>query len=84
MKEEVYNILTAPAFLQAVHSGLQQSHLAEDIVQKAGDIVARRIDELTPDMVKKIVQDMIHQHLGWLVIWGGVFGGFIGIITGFG
>ncbi len=81
MRAEVYNILTAPTFLRAVQSGLQQSHLSEDIIQKAGDIVARRLDEFTPEMVKKIVQDMIHKHLGWLVVWGGVFGGFIGLIT---
>ena len=32
-------------------------------------------------MVKQIVQDMIRHHLGWLVVWGGVFGGLIGLIT---
>jgi hypothetical protein len=25
-----------------------------------------------------MVQDIIRQHLGWLVVWGGVFGGAIG------
>ena len=32
-------------------------------------------------MVKTIVQDMIREHLGWLVVWGGVFGGLIGLLT---
>ena len=32
-------------------------------------------------MVKDIVQTMIRQHLGWLVVWGGVFGGLIGLLT---
>jgi hypothetical protein len=24
---------------------------------------------------------MIQQHLGWLVVWGGVFGGLIGLVA---
>jgi hypothetical protein len=24
---------------------------------------------------------MIREHLGWLVVWGGVFGGLIGLLT---
>jgi len=34
-------------------------------------------------MVKKIIENMIQKHLGWLVVWGGVFGGLIGLITSF-
>jgi hypothetical protein len=34
-------------------------------------------------MVKEIIQTMIRQHLGWLVVWGGVFGGLIGLGTSF-
>jgi hypothetical protein len=26
---------------------------------------------------------MIREHLGWLVVWGGVFGGLIGLMTSF-
>jgi len=29
--------------------------------------------------VKNIIQRMIKEHLGWLVVWGGVFGGLIGL-----
>jgi uncharacterized membrane protein YheB (UPF0754 family) len=28
-----------------------------------------------------MVQKMIKEHLGWLVVWGGVFGGVIGVIS---
>ena len=51
------------------------------MIDKVDAIVMQRLNELTPEMVKTIVQDMIHKHLGWLVVWGGVFGGFIGLIT---
>jgi len=30
-----------------------------------------------------MVQDLIAQHLGWLVVWGGVFGGLIGLGSSF-
>jgi hypothetical protein len=30
--------------------------------------------------VKEIVQKMIHEHLGWLVVWGGFFGGLMGLL----
>ena len=41
-------------------------------------IIDQRLDELTPEQVKNIIQDMIRKHLGWLVVWGGAVGGFIG------
>jgi len=34
---------------------------------------------MTPEIVKDIIQNMIRKHLGWLVIWGAVFGGAIGV-----
>lgn len=43
-------------------------------------IVDKRLKELNPSMVKKIIQDMIQAHLSWLVVWGGVFGGLIGLL----
>ena len=53
----------------------------EDIYNKLSCIVDARLEELTPAMVKEIVQDMIKEHLGWLVIWGAVFGGLIGLVS---
>jgi uncharacterized membrane protein YheB (UPF0754 family) len=44
-------------------------------------IVENRLEELTPRMVKEIIQQMIRAHLGWLVVWGGVCGGMIGLVA---
>jgi uncharacterized membrane protein YheB (UPF0754 family) len=49
------------------------------LIKKIEEIVDGRLEQLTPQMVKEIVQDMIRKHLGWLVVWGGVFGGLIGL-----
>jgi len=55
-------------------------HLAE-MQEKIKDIIERRLGELSPQLVKEIIQAMIRQHLGWLVVWGGFFGGLIGLIA---
>ena len=44
-------------------------------------IISDKIDCITPIMVKNIIQDIIKKHLGWLVVWGGVFDGIIGFIA---
>ena len=57
------------------------SDLTRVLLEKVENIIDVRLDELTSENVKHIVQNMIHKHLGWLVIWGGVFGGFIGFLV---
>lgn len=52
-------------------------------LSKIEGIVERRLEALTPKMVKNIIQKMIREHLGWLVVWGGVFGGLIGLVANF-
>jgi uncharacterized membrane protein YheB (UPF0754 family) len=44
-------------------------------------LVDARLAELTPQQVKSIVQTMMRRHLGWLVVWGGVFGGLLGLLV---
>lgn len=44
-------------------------------------LVDARLAELTPHQVKIIVQTMMQRHLGWLVVWGGVFGGLLGVLV---
>ena len=55
---------------------------AESIRKDLEEIIDQRLVELTSQHVKIIIKQMIHKHLGWLVVWGGVFGFFIGIILG--
>ncbi|MDE3000164.1 MAG: DUF445 domain-containing protein [Gemmatimonadota bacterium] len=81
MKEELRNMLLSTTFRDAMTAGLQGGLAGEALVSRAETIVTRRLEELTPQMVKRIVQEMIREHLGWLVVWGGVFGGFLGLIA---
>ena len=51
------------------------------IVKKINSIIDERLAELTPKDIKKIVKEIMRKHLGWLVLWGGVFGGLIGFLV---
>lgn len=81
IQAEIRLLLSSPKFLDAIQRGLDTAGHTDEMIGKVDAIVMQRLNELTPEMVKTIVQDMIHKHLGWLVVWGGVFGGFIGLIT---
>jgi len=56
------------------------SDFARILLEKVEHLIDVRLNELTPENVKHIVQNIIRKHLGWLVVWGGVFGGFIGLL----
>ena len=57
------------------------SQFTDGLVHQVELIIDARLAELTPQKVKEIVEEMIRKHLGWLVLWGGVFGGLIGLIS---
>ena len=69
--------------LQKSKLHFHKANAAETMTERIEGIVRQRLDELTPERVKEIVEDMIRQHLDWLVVWGGVFGGLIGLLTHF-
>jgi uncharacterized membrane protein YheB (UPF0754 family) len=52
-----------------------------EIRSKLEALIDERLNQMTPQMVKVIVQTMIRKHLGWLVVWGCAFGGLIGLIV---
>ena len=81
MKIALNEIAHSPSFQQSVKAKLSSSPVSEELFQQIEHIVDARLAELTPQMVKEIIQTMIRQHLGWLVVWGGVFGGLIGLLT---
>ncbi|MCH6255550.1 DUF445 domain-containing protein [Puniceicoccaceae bacterium K14] len=53
----------------------------EDFYPTVEKLVKGKLDQLEPKQVKQIVEKMIKEHLGWLVIWGGVCGGAIGFFS---
>lgn len=81
MKKAINEIVHTDTFQATLQKNLTNSDLGEDITNKIDKIVVDRLNELNPTMVKQLVQKIIKEHLGWLVVWGGVFGGLIGFIS---
>ena len=83
MKSAVLAIVETDAFNEQLQQHLQASSLSEDMLASIEQLIDTRLGELTPQMVKEMVQTLIREHLGWLVVWGGVFGGLIGVVSSF-
>ncbi|MFY9141666.1 DUF445 domain-containing protein [Sulfuricurvum sp.] len=77
IKVSTIEISQSESFMNALNTHLHQgsSHLAGTI----DSIVEERLAELTPVMIKEMLHALMKEHLGWLVVWGGVFGGIIGM-----
>ncbi len=81
IKASTIEISQSESFMNALNIHLHQggSRLSESIE----GIVESRLAELTPVMIKEMLHTLMKEHLGWLVVWGGVFGGLIGIASSF-
>ncbi len=75
LKSVVTELASSPA---ATGSG---DDFTSALIAQVEKIIDARLAELTPQMVKTIIEEMIRKHLGWLVVWGGVFGGLIGVVA---
>ena len=65
------------AYIQTMH-GDSKSLNAEVMVPI---LLAVKLEELKPETVKRMMEEVIRRHLGWLIVWGNVFGGVIGLIA---
>ena len=81
MRESLLKTVRSPSFQSNMQKQLQSVTSSDDFSDRIGGIVKNRLDEMTPELVKDIMQRMIRKHLGWLVVWGAVFGGLIGLIS---
>ncbi len=83
LKSAVGRIVASESFDEQLQNYLSSSNLSDDMLAKIEEVITARLDELTPQLVKEMVQNLIREHLGWLVVWGGVFGGLIGVGSSF-
>jgi uncharacterized membrane protein YheB (UPF0754 family) len=81
MKVSLNEMAHSDSFQNSVRDKLSSAPVSSELHQQIEHVVQSRLDELTPQMVKDIIQTMIREHLGWLVVWGGVFGGLIGLVA---
>ncbi|MEX0738735.1 MAG: hypothetical protein WD071_05285 [Pseudohongiella sp.] len=80
MREYLHDFVASPVFASALSEKVSAVSHSEAVLGRIEELVDRRLQELTPQQVKMIVQKMIKQHLGWLVVWGGVVGGMLGLV----
>ncbi|UFH60253.1 DUF445 domain-containing protein [Sulfurovum mangrovi] len=83
LKSAVSKIVSSDTFKAQLEHHLQHSSLSDDMIKAVEELITKRLEELTPTMVKSLVQELIKAHLGWLVVWGGVFGGLVGLLSSF-
>lgn len=83
MQVTLTEMVESERFKAALKHGLDSHKIGTDLVSKIEVVIDTRLAELTPQLVKEMVQAIIHQHLGWLVVWGGVFGGLLGAVFSF-
>ena len=83
LKSAVVGIVSSDSFKMQMNHHLQHSSLNDDLRHSVEDLIDKRLNDLTPKMVNDLVHQLIHTHLGWLVVWGGVFGGAIGLVSSF-
>ena len=43
--------------------------------------MTEKLLELTPEIVRDLLEEVMRKHLGWLIVWGNVFGGLIGLVS---
>ncbi len=61
--------------------GNDKNNNSTNVLQhKIENILHARLADLSPNEIKDIIQRMIREHLGWLVVWGGFFGGLLGLL----
>ena len=49
--------------------------------ERVGLLLENKLVELTPETVKQMMEQVMREHLGWLIVWGNVFGGAIGLLS---
>ena len=75
--------LSDPQFLNKLNQAMDSEEMVKHLQSNLETIIESRLNEMTPKMVKLMMKDIMHKHLGWLVVWGGALGGLIGLAKSF-
>lgn len=70
MQESMVEISQSESVKNALKEQLESPAMLDEIKTNIEGIIDQRLSELTPQLVKEMVQKMIKEHLGWLVVWG--------------
>jgi len=79
-KSAFISIVSSKVFKEQLKS-MKSPLNSETFMQKIDTIIEEKLETLSPKDVKSLVEKLIKEHLDWLVVWGGVFGGLIGLVS---
>jgi uncharacterized membrane protein YheB (UPF0754 family) len=51
----------------------------DELRRQVEELLEAKLEELSPERVKQMMEEVIREHLGWLIVWGNVFGAAIGV-----
>jgi uncharacterized membrane protein YheB (UPF0754 family) len=60
---------------------LDEDKVIEDIRANVDLLLNAKLQQLDAQTVKRMLEEVIRKHLGWLVVWGNVFGGVLGLVA---
>jgi len=80
LKIALVEMVETQNFKKRIKEHLHQAYASKETHLMIEEMIEERLNTLTPVMVKEMVERLIREHLGWLVVWGGFFGGIIGLI----
>ena len=78
MKAQVLD-LASKADSPAAAIEVDETKLLHDVRAQVEVLLEEKLEELDAPSVKRLVEDVIRNHLGWLVVWGNVLGGILGL-----
>ena len=65
VKITLIEMVDSSDFKQALQQGLNAQKISSDLVGKIETVIDKRLSELTPQLVKEMVQTIMQEHLGW-------------------
>ena len=60
---------------------VDEERVLEDVRRTVDGLLEEKLEQLDAPRVKRMMEDVIRHHLGWLVVWGNVFGALIGLVS---
>lgn len=81
LRTSLIEISKTETFKRKIKDHLHKAYASKETHSMIELMINDRLDTLTPMMVKEMVERLIREHLGWLVVWGGFFGGLIGFAS---
>jgi len=81
LQESILLLVQSKDFQENLEKGVRENLSVEHFSESLERLIGQHLETLTPQMVKALVEELIHEHLGWLVVWGGVLGALMGAFS---